>query len=245
MQIRIFETKEEIAAAAADVYAELLAKKPDAVLGFATGASPLPTYAELIRRCEAGAISFKTFNLDEYCGLPADDENSYRTFMFRNLFSQIDIRPENAHLLDGNAPDEEAEARRYDRMIEEAGGVDLQLLGIGTNGHIGFNEPGESFTKSTFVVQLAESTIRSNSIYFKDGNMPTSAVTMGIGSIFAARKIILIATGEKKAEAIRKTVCGDITPRCPASILQLHPDTVLLLDRAAASLLGEEERSRV
>ena len=119
MQIRIFETKEEIAAAAADVYAGLLAKKPDAVLGFATGASPLPTYAELIRRCEAGAISFKdvkTFNLDEYCGLPADDENSYRTFMFRNLFSQIDLRPENAHLLDGNAPDEEAEARRYDRM---------------------------------------------------------------------------------------------------------------------------------
>ncbi len=240
MDVRIFDSAEEIAAACADEYCALLRSKPDAVLGFATGASPLPTYRELVRRYRAGEISFQnvtTFNLDEYCGLPRDDKNSYYTFMHENLFSQIDVRAENVHLLDGNAPDLAAEAAAYEKAVKLAGGIDLQLLGIGTNGHIGFNEPSDHFTKSTFVVELAESTVQSNRIYFEGGEMPERAVTMGIGSIFAARRIILIATGRKKAAAIKKTVKGEIAPHCPASILQFHPNALLLLDRDAAALL--------
>ncbi len=240
MDFRIFDTAEEIARVCADYYSALLQKKPDAVLGFATGASPIPTYRELIRRNHSGALSFRnvtTFNLDEYCELPREDKNSYYTFMHENLFSQIDIREENVHLLNGNAADLNAEAAAYEQAIGTAGGIDLQLLGIGTNGHIGFNEPADHFTNKTFVVELAKSTVTSNKIYFENGAMPTHAITMGIGTIFAARQIILIATGSKKAKAIGMTVNGDITPRCPASVLQFHPNTVLLLDKEAAAEL--------
>lgn len=240
MDVKVFNTAEEIAVACADEYCALLREKPQAVLGFATGASPLPTYRELVRRCKAGEVSFAgvtTFNLDEYCELPREDKNSYYSFMFENLFSQVDVNPANVHLLNGNAPDLAAEAEAYEKAMAAAGGIDLQLLGIGTNGHIGFNEPSDHFTKKTFVVELAESTVISNRIYFENGEMPTHAVTMGIGSIFAARRIILIATGKKKAAAIKKTVLGEIAPHCPASILQFHPHTLLLLDREAASLL--------
>ena len=240
MTIKICKTTDEIAELCADEYAALLKTKPNAVLGFATGASPLPTYAELVRRCARGEISFRsaaTFNLDEYCGLPVDDKNSYRTFMFANLFSKIDLPAENVHMLDGNAAEPALEAKRYDLLIEEAGGIDLQLLGIGTNGHIGFNEPDDHFTKHSFVVTLSQSTVRSNRIYFEDGVMPERAITMGIGSIFEAKRIVLIATGEKKAKAIKMSVCGPITPRCPASILQFHPNVLFLLDEAAAEFL--------
>ena len=240
MEIQIFNTKEEIARVCADQYAALLQRKSNPVLGFATGASPIPTYKELIRRCHEERLSFRdavTFNLDEYCELPREDKNSYYTFMHENFFSHIDIREENIHLLDGNAPDLAAQAEAYEEAIAAAGGIDLQLLGIGTNGHIGFNEPADCFTKKTFVVELTQSTVNSNKIYFDNGAMPTHAITMGIGSIFSARQIILIATGSKKANAIRMTVNGDITPRCPASILQFHPNTLLLLDTEAAALL--------
>ena len=240
MEIKIFGTPEEIAAACADEYCSLLAQKPNAVLGFATGASPLPTYRELVRRYRAGEVRFSravTFNLDEYCGIPRNNKNSYFYFMHEHLFSQIDVREENVHLLDGNAPDPAAEAAAYEAAVKAAGGIDLQLLGVGTNGHIGFNEPADHFTKSTFIVELAESTVQSNRIYFDDAEMPARAITMGIGSIFAARRIILIAVGSKKAAAIKKTVLGDIAPHCPASILQLHPNVLLLLDHAAAALL--------
>lgn len=240
MQIRIFSNENDLAAAAADIFEMTIAAKPDAVLGLATGASPVLTYKELIKRYEAGKISFArvtTFNLDEYCDLPKNDKNSYYTFMRENLFSKIDIDPSNVHIEDGNAADFDAEAKAYDAMIEAAGFIDLQLLGIGTNGHIGFNEPADAFSDGTFRVKLTESTIKANSRYFTDSAMPEYALTMGAGSIMRAKKILLIATGAAKAEAICNTVKGPVTPRCPASILQTHPDAVLLMDEAAAALL--------
>ena len=240
MQIRIFKNETELACAAADIFEETITNKPNAVLGLATGASPVLTYKELIRRYEAGLISFKdviTFNLDEYCDLSRDDKNSYFTFMQENLFKKININPENVHIENGNAEDFDAEAKAYDDKIAAAGYVDLQLLGIGTNGHIGFNEPADTFTEGTFRIRLSESTIRANSRYFTDSKMPEYALTMGVGSIMKAKKILLIATGEAKAEAIYNTVKGPVTPHCPASILQTHPDAVLLLDEAAAERL--------
>lgn len=240
MKICVFETKKEIACKCADLFEEVIKNKGDAVLGLATGASPVETYRELIRRFQAGKISFKnvkTFNLDEYCDLPKEDKNSYFSFMRENLFRHIDIFPENTDIPDGNAEDIETECKSYDERIKKAGGIDLQLLGIGTNGHIGFNEPAAIFSEGTHKVSLRESTVLSNNIYFTENPMPRCAVTMGIGSIMRAKKIVLIATGEKKAEAIYKTVKGDVTPWCPASILQTHPDVILLLDKEAASKL--------
>lgn len=240
MEYRIFESTDELALACADIFTALLKEKPNAVLGLATGASPVKTYKELIRRYEAGEISFAgvtTFNLDEYCDLPKDDKNSYYTFMHKNLFDHVDIKEENTHLMDGNAADPEAEAAAFDAMIEQAGGVDIQLLGVGRNGHIGFNEPADHFTEGSFKVKLNDSTIEANSIYFDENPMPRYALTMGIGTIMKAGKIVLIATGKKKAEAIRSAIKGEVTPRCPVSVLQNHPDALLLLDREAASLL--------
>ena len=240
MEYRIFASAEELAAVCADIFTGLLTEKKNCVLGLATGASPVKTYQELIRRYRAGRLSFAdvtTFNLDEYCDLPRDDKNSYYTFMRQNLFDHVDIRAENVHIMDGNAADPEKEAAAFDAAIEKAGGVDLQLLGVGRNGHIGFNEPAERFTDGSFKVRLKESTIEANSIYFDENPMPRYALTMGIGTIMKARKIVLIATGDKKAEAIRSAVKGEVTPRCPVSILQKHPDALLLLDEAAASLL--------
>ena len=240
MDIRIFFNENELATAAADIFEQTIASKPNAVLGLATGASPVPTYRELIKRYNEGKISFAgvtTFNLDEYCDLPKDDKNSYYTFMQENLFRQINIKPENIHIEDGNAADFDAEAQAYDQKIAEAGCIDLQLLGIGTNGHIGFNEPSDTFTDGTFRIRLSESTIKANSRYFTDSIMPEYALTMGVGTIMRAKKILLIATGSAKAEAVYNTVNGPVTPHCPASILQTHHDAVLLLDEAAAALL--------
>lgn len=240
MEVRIFDTPEEIAIACADEFEALLAKKPDCVLGLATGASPVPTYRELIKRYNDGRISFKnvtTFNLDEYVDLPKADKNSYYTFMHDNLFNSVDIKEENVHFLDGNAADTKKECKNYDAMIDNAGGIDIQLLGIGTNGHIGFNEPSDAFTDGAFKVKLTDSTIKSNSIYFTENAMPRYALTMGVNSIMKAKKTILIATGASKADAIKKTIQGDVTPLVPASVLQTHPDCVLLIDKAAADLL--------
>lgn len=240
MFIRVFKTDAEIAECAADYFEKLLTDKPNAVLGLATGASPVPTYQELIRRCDAGRISFSqasAFNLDEYCDLPKNDPNSYYTFMQEQLFKHVDIDRQRVHIENGNVDDYEAEARNYDEMIKAAGGIDLQLLGIGTNGHIGFNEPAEAFTEGTFRIKLTQSTIDANSRYFKDGNMPRYALTMGVATIMNARQILLIATGSAKAKAIYDTVKGPITPRCPASVLRLHQNAVLLLDEKAAALL--------
>lgn len=240
MEYRIFASAEELAVVCADIFTGLLTEKKNCVLGLATGASPVKTYQELIRRYRAGRLSFAdvtTFNLDEYCDLPRDDKNSYYTFMRQNLFDHVDIKTENVHIMDGNAADPAKEAAAFDAAIEKAGGIDLQLLGVGRNGHIGFNEPADHFTEGSFKVRLNDSTIEANSIYFDENPMPRYALTMGIGTIMKARKIVLIATGDKKAEAIRNAVKGEVTPRCPVSILQNHPDALLLLDEAAASLL--------
>lgn len=240
MEIRIFENTQLLAEAAADIFEEQLKNNPQSILGLATGASPVETYKELIKRCNEKKISFekvKTFNLDEYCNLPRNDKNSYFTFMHENLFNHVDIKEENVHILNGNAASPEEEAAAFDRMIKDAGGIDIQLLGIGTNGHIGFNEPSDRFTEGTFKVKLTDSTIKSNSKYFEKDSMPRYALTMGIKNIMEAKKIVLIASGEAKADAIAKTVNGEVTPLVPASVLQNHADAVILLDKAAASKL--------
>ncbi len=240
MEVRIFNNADEIAVACADIFSEVLSTKKDCVLGLATGASPVKTYKELIKRVNNGEISFsevKTFNLDEYCNLPKNDKNSYYTFMHENLFNAIDIKEDNVHILDGNAENPDAEAKAFDEAIDNAGGIDIQLLGIGTNGHIGFNEPSDVFSSGTFKVKLTDSTIQSNSIYFDNDSMPRYALTMGIDSIMKAKKIVLIATGESKAKAIAATVNGEVTPMCPASILKNHSDAILLIDKEAAKLL--------
>ncbi len=240
MEIKVFENAEEIAVAAANLYKELLTEKPDAVLGLATGATPVPTYEKLIEMYNNGEISFKdvtTFNLDEYCDLDKNDKNSYYTFMHENLFNSVDIKEENVNFLDGNAADCDAESKRYAEAIKAAGGVDLQLLGIGTNGHIAFNEPADEFTDEAFRVTLTQSTINSNQKYFGDIPMPRYAMTMGIGSIMRSRKILLIATGAAKADAIKKLASGEVTPQVPCSILNNHPDAIIMVDKAAAELL--------
>lgn len=240
MDIKIYNNAEEIGCAAAQLYKELINGNPSAVLGLATGATPVPTYKKLIELYKNGEISFKdvtTFNLDEYCDLDKHDKNSYYTFMHENLFNYIDIKEENVNFLDGNAEDCDAESKRYAEAIRAAGGIDLQLLGIGTNGHIAFNEPADKFTDEAFKVTLTQSTINSNQKYFGDVPMPRHAMTMGIGSIMRSKKILLIATGESKAKAIKAMVSGEITPRIPCSILNEHKDVVIMLDKAAASLI--------
>ena len=240
MDIKIFDNAEQIACAAAHLYNDLIGNKPNAVLGLATGATPVPTYKKLIELYNNGEISFKdvtTFNLDEYCDLDKHDKNSYYTFMHENLFNHVDVKEENVNFLNGNAKDCDAESKRYAEAIKAAGGIDLQLLGIGTNGHIAFNEPADKFTDEAFKVTLTQSTINSNQKYFGDVPMPRYAMTMGIGSIMRSKKILLIATGESKAKAIKAMVSGEITPQIPCSILNEHNDVVVMLDKAAASLL--------
>lgn len=240
MTVKIFNSAEELAKSCATEIINLISDKPDAILGLATGASPVPTYKALIKANKDGVVSFakvKTYNLDEYCDLPKNDKNSYYTFMNENLFDHIDIDKNNTHIPDGNAENIEAECKAYDAAIDTIGGVDLQVLGIGTNGHIGFNEPADDFSDGTFKVKLTDSTIKSNSIYFTENPMPHYALTMGIKTIMKAKKIVLIATGESKAEAVYKMIKGDVSPACPASILQNHKDVIILLDKTAASKL--------
>lgn len=239
MEIRTYRSEKEIGEAAGKIICDFVNSKPDCVLGFATGASPVPTYDYITEQYKAGKVSMKditTFNLDEYCDLPKEHKNSYYSFMFENLFSRVDIDPAKVNFLDGNA-EEKTESARYAEAIKNAGGIDIQILGIGRNGHIAFNEPSNEFTDEAWKVTLTQSTIDANSIYFDDIPMPHYAMTMGIGSIMRSKKIILIATGASKAEAVRDMINGPVTPGLPASILQQHPDTVILLDEAAASLL--------
>lgn len=235
------ETYEELSERAAARLAGTVRAKPDCVLGLATGSTPLGLYGELVSRYEAGELSFaavKTVNLDEYVGLGPDHPQSYRYFMDRTLFSRIDIDPANTHVPDGLAPDPEAESRRYDRLLESLGGVDLQILGLGRNGHIGFNEPDSVFPVYTHPVELAESTIRANARFFASPDeVPRRAVTMGVGSIMRARRILLLVSGESKAEALRDVLIGQADPRVPASALLLHRHVTVLADRAALKYL--------
>ncbi|HOD02906.1 MAG: Glucosamine-6-phosphate deaminase 1 [Firmicutes bacterium ADurb.Bin300] len=240
MKISVYDTKEQIGAEVAKIIADLIKRKPDCVLGLATGASPIPAYKALIEMYKKGEISFKdvtTFNLDEYCQIPRSDKNSYFTFMHEELFDHIDIKEENVNFLDGTAQDAAQECKRYDALIDKKGGIDLQVLGIGNNAHIGFNEPTERFSSGSYKTKLSNSTIEANKMYFQNGEMPHYALTMGVSGICKSKAIVLIATGEKKAQAVYNMIKKDITPHVPASILQRHDKTAVFLDKAAASLL--------
>ena len=241
MQVHLYDTAAQVGQAAAILIGAQLIGKPASVLGLATGSSPIQTYQELIRLHQTGVLDFSsaiTFNLDEYCHLPIAHPCSYHHFMNTELFNHVNIAQDNAHVPDGNAADLAAECSRYDRAIARAGGIDLQLLGIGRNGHIGFNEPSDQFVYGCHVVKLTQSTIEANRRFFDtEADVPREAVSLGVGSIMNAKRVLLIATGEDKAEAVRKSILEDIDPETQASILRTHPNVIYLLDRAAASQL--------
>lgn len=232
--MRFIETKsyEELSKKAAGIIAAQVNLKPDAVLGLATGSTPIGTYKQLIDLNKNGHVDFaavKSVNLDEYVGLTGDNDQSYRYFMNDNLFDHVNIDKANTNVPSGIADDMDAECARYETLIEELGGIDLQLLGIGHNGHIGFNEPCDNFVKLTHTVELDERTIKANARFFASiDDVPTSAVTMGIQTIMKARKVLLIANGPDKKDIINKSFFGPITPEVPASVLQLHPDLTVI-----------------
>lgn len=234
------DTPEKVAQKAAMHYVSLLSQKPDATLGLATGSTPIGLYEELVRLCQSGYISFSnvhTFNLDEYIGLPGTHEQSYRYFMNEHLFNHVDIKLDYTHVPSGLG-DSDKVAADYEQTILEAGGIDLQLLGIGHDGHIGFNEPGTPFGSRTHAVDLAEPSIQANARFFDSiDDVPRRAVSMGIRTVMNARSIILIALGADKAEIVAKTINGPVCEEVPASVLQLHPFVEVYLDEAAASKL--------
>lgn len=235
MRVKI-QSKDKMNAEIAQLFIDTVKENPNCVLGLATGSSPLGVYKNMIEAYKNNEVSFKnvkTFNLDEYVGLDGTHEQSYRYFMNHNLFDHIDIDKENTHVPSGTNLETPEE---YDTLIEQAGGIDLQILGIGSDGHIAFNEPGTPFNSLTHVAELAESTIVDNSRFFNSiEEVPTKAVTMGLASIMKAKKIVLIATGENKAQAIQGLLEGLITEKLPCSILRNHPDVIVYLDRAAYS----------
>jgi len=241
MNVLIYDTEEQIGIAAGNYMCGQVLQKPDSVLGLATGSTPLKPYRQMIDLYKKGVVDFSkvtTFNLDEYVNLDVKDKNSYHTFMHENLFDHINIPEESINFLNGNAQDLEKECENYELKIKKAGGIDIQLLGIGSNGHIAFNEPSDCFQRWSHVVKLKESTVNDNSRFFKSiEEVPTKAVTMGIGSIMQAKKILIIAIGKNKAKAIKQLISGNVTPQCPASVLQFHTDVTLMLDKGAASLL--------
>ena len=243
MKVIVLDNPVQISEAAADIIIKQVNNKHGSVLGFATGASPVETYKRIIEAYEKGGVSLKyitTFNLDEYVGLDRENVNSYFYFMKDNLFGKTDVDFSRVNFLSGTADNSEEECKRYSEKIKESGGIDIQILGIGTNGHIGFNEPGDTFADGPFAVKLTQSTIDSNKKYFEavGDTMPEYALTMGIGDIMRSRKIILIATGESKAKAVKALVEGEVSPECPASILKLHGDVTVFLDKESASLLS-------
>ena len=225
-------SQDEMGVLAADIFAEVIHSKPRPVLGLATGSTPLPLYRELIKRNRDGKLDFssvRSVNLDEYAGLPGTHEQSYRYFMNENLFNHINIKPENTYVPNGMAEDPEAECSRYDALVKSMGGVDLQLLGVGFNGHLAFCEPSDVFSNKTQYIRLAEITINANARFFSDpSEVPRYAFSMGIKDIMLAKKILLLAGAEKK-DIIEKAMNGDITPQIPASVLQLHQDATVII----------------
>lgn len=240
MEFIIAKDYDEMSRLAADRIAACLAAKPDCVLGLATGSTPIGLYADLVEDCKAGKIGFSnatTFNLDEYRGLDPKHVQSYRYFMQDNLFDHVDVDVSRTHVPDGANPDAQAACDEYERAIEEAGGIDLQLLGLGHNGHIGFNEPDEAFPVATHVVALTESTITANSRLFDSiDEVPREAYTMGVGTIMKARSILVVASGADKAAIVKEAFFGPVTPKVPASALQLHPNVTVIVDAEAGSL---------
>ena len=232
MKFITVKTYDELSNLAANIIAAQVVLKPDCVLGLATGSSPLGTYAKLAEKCAAGDLDFSnvtSVNLDEYVGLDGTNDQSYRWFMDTNLFSKINIDRNKTYVPNGCAKDLAAEGERYDALIASLGGTDLQLLGIGLDGHIGFNEPDEAFTKGTHEVELDPSTIEANARFFDSiDDVPKSAITMGMGAIMQAKKVLLIANGAAKKDILMKAFYGPITPQVPASILQLHNDVTVI-----------------
>lgn len=239
MRIYVTENYQEMSRQAANILSAQIILKPDCVLGLATGSSPIGTYDQLVEWYKKGDLDFsevKTVNLDEYRGLTRDNDQSYYYFMHHHLFDRVNINLDNTNVPDGMEPDSDKECARYEELIRSMGGVDIQLLGIGHNGHIGFNEPDAAFARTTHCVDLTESTIEANKRFFASADdVPRQAYTMGIGTIMKAKKILLIASGEDKAEILAKAFYGPITPEVPASILQLHDDVTLVADKAAMS----------
>lgn len=226
---------------AANLISAEVIRRPNCMLGLATGSTPIGTYKQLAVWNQRGDFSFrevKTVNLDEYIGVEPDNKHSYKSFMRENFFEHIDIDISNTYIPNGSCADATEECKRYDELIRSLGHIDLQLLGLGRNGHIGFNEPCDYFVKPTHVVNLSQSTIDANSRFFASENdVPKQAITMGIGCIMAAKRVLLIANGSDKADAVYRAFCGPINPNCPASILQLHNDVVLVGDEKALSRL--------
>lgn len=241
MEVIILPSSKEIGALAADTIEDLVHNLPRAVLGLATGSSPLPIYDELARRHDESGLSFtqvQGFALDEYVGLPAGHPESYREVIRREFTNRVDVAPENVHGPDGTATDIAAACLAYEEAIKAAGGVDLQILGVGTNGHIGFNEPGSSLASRTRIKTLADQTRQDNARFFDNiDQVPHHVVTQGLGTIMDARHVVLVAYGAGKAQAVRDFVEGPVSASCPASVLQFHPHATILIDEAAAAKL--------
>ena len=240
MKLIVVKDYEEMSLEASLIIKDLLVKKPDATLGLATGSSPIGLYQNLIKYYENGEISFKnvkTYNLDEYCELPRSHPESYYSFMHRNLFSHVDILEENVHIPCSEGSNLQALCDEYNDLLHKAT-IDLQLLGIGANGHIGFNEPNTPFDQETWVVKLTEKTRKDNQRFFNSlDEVPTHAMTMGIANIMQAKCLLLVASGKNKAEAIRRLASGEVNPECPATILNRHPNAIVIVDEEAASLI--------
>ena len=239
--MRIYKGKDyaDMSRKAANIISAQVIMKPDCVLGLATGSTPIGLYQQLVAWYEKGDLDFsevRTVNLDEYKGLSRENDQSYYYFMHHNLFDHVNLPAENSHLPNGMEPDSDKECRRYSELIRSMGGVDLQLLGIGHNGHIGFNEPGDAFDNDVHCVDLTQSTIEANKRFFASADdVPKRAYTMGIKTIMQAKKILIVASGEDKADIVRDAFFGPITPKVPASVLQLHNDVTLVADEAALS----------
>ena len=244
MRVVIADDPNSVASASAEILCQQMIDKPSSVLGLATGSTPVMLYRELVRRYRAGLVCFsraKSFNLDEYAGIGPKHHQSYRHFMQKHLFDHINIDPVATHILQGLA-EPNVECRRYEAAIKSAGGIDLQVLGLGANGHIGFNEPTSSLASRTRVKTLTEATVAANARFFKPKDLqPSLALTMGIGTIMEAKQIVLLATGEHKAKAVKAMVEGPVSAMHPASVLQFHRTVTVVLDVAAASLLDSQQ----
>ena len=247
MRIIVEKNYQTMSKKAALMVASQITLKANSILGLATGATPLAMYNNLIKMYEQNELDFsevQSFNLDEYCGLAEDHPNSYHYYMYDNFFNNINIKKENVHIPNGTAKDLNKECINYENSIKNARGINLQILGIGSNGHIGFNEPAENLNVATEVVDLKSETIEANSRYFDSKDeVPKKAISMGMATILKADRIVLLASGKNKAEAIKNTISGKISTKAPASLLQTHPEITILLDQEAASLISKEELS--
>lgn len=239
MRIIEAENYKDMSRKAANIISAQMILKPDCVLGLATGSTPIGIYEQLVEWYKKGDLDFSkisTVNLDEYKGLDRENDQSYYYFMHRHLFNYVNVRPECTHVPNGMEPDFEKECKRYEALVDSLGGADLQLLGLGHNGHIGFNEPAPVFEKATHCVDLTESTIEANKRFFASADeVPKQAYTMGIGTIMKAKKVLVVVSGEDKAEIVAKAFSGEVTPEVPASILQMHQDVTVVADKAALS----------